>query len=88
MQYDRVYAPSLMGGQGGARIRAPGDGGAATGERVELPESRVSLGALWPYNEVYGEYETAARESAARQALPPALQSLVQRYFSSIKPGE
>jgi hypothetical protein len=46
------------------------------------------LGAQRPYDEVYGQYEAAARQSLARQSLPPNLQGLVQRYFSAIEPGK
>jgi hypothetical protein len=53
---------------------------------VALPDSPVVLGAARPYDEVYGQYETAARQSMVRQALPPALQGLVQRYFSALAP--
>jgi hypothetical protein len=35
---------------------------------------------------VYSEYEERARLSLAQQTLPPALESLVQRYFSAIAP--
>ncbi|MGI5835576.1 MAG: hypothetical protein ACOX87_03660 [Chloroflexota bacterium] len=87
-QYEKIYAPSFIGGEGGPRVQAPGDAAGASGDTVEMPESEVSLGNLLPYNEVYGEYESAARESASRKQLPPALQTLVQRYFSAIKPEE
>jgi hypothetical protein len=54
---------------------------------VDLPDSPLTRGAVRPYDEVYGEYEAAARQSASRQSLPPALQGLVQRYFSALQPG-
>lgn len=87
-RYERIYATSLVGGDDGARVQAQGDAAGASGDTVEIPESQVSLGSLRPYNEVYGEYESAARESASRKQLPPALLNLVQRYFSSIKPED
>ena len=86
--YDPVYAPGFLGGEGGPRVEAPGDPAGAGGDTVELPESPLELGALRPYNEVYGAYEAAARQSLARQPLPPSLQGLVQRYFSAIAPSE
>ena len=49
---------------------------------MELPNSPLSLGAVRPYDEVYGQYESAARQSLSRNPLPPSLQGLVQRYFS------
>ncbi|HEX2034483.1 MAG TPA: hypothetical protein VHS99_09890 [Chloroflexota bacterium] len=84
--YDPIYAPHLQGGEGGPSIQLPADSSAASGETVDLPDSSVTLGAQRPYNEVYGQYENAARQSLTRQSLPPALQSMVQRYFSAIAP--
>jgi hypothetical protein len=85
--YDPVYAPGLPGGEGGPAIQASGDVDGASGETVDLPESPLTAGARRPYDQVYGEYERAARQSLGRQSLPPALQGLVRRYFSSIDPG-
>lgn len=85
--YDRVYAPSLLGGEGGPQVQAPGDTAGAAGQGVELPQSPLELGAARPYSEVFAQYQASARQALARQALPPALQSMVQRYFSSIEPG-
>jgi hypothetical protein len=83
--YGSVYAPSLLGGSGPA-VQAPGESGGTSGQTVELPESPLELGAIRPYREVYEQYEAAARQALARQPLPPALQSAVQRYFSAIDP--
>jgi len=85
-RYDPVYAPSLLGGEGGPQVQAPGDARGASGQTVDLPNSPKTLGATRPYDQVYGQYETAARESLARQELPQNLQGLVQRYFSAIAP--
>lgn len=85
--YDPVYAPELLGGSGGPTIKAPGEAQGASGETVELPNSPLELGSVRPYDEVYGRYEAAARQSLSRQPLPPSLQSLVQRYFSAIAPA-
>ena len=84
--YDPVYAPSLMGGGDGPRMDASGGAQGASGETVELPDSPLELGSVRPYDEVYGRYEAAARQSLSRQPLPPSLQGLVQRYFSAIAP--
>ncbi len=64
-----------------------GDVDAATGALVQLPDSPLELGALRPSQTVVGEYEEQARRSLAQQALPPALEALVQRYFSAIDPA-
>jgi hypothetical protein len=87
-RYDPIYAPSLMGGEGGPGVHAPGDAEGSGGATVELPESPLALGAVRPYDEVYGQYEAAARQSLSRRPLPPSLQGLVQRYFSSLAPAQ
>jgi len=86
VRYDSIFAPSLMGGEGGPRVQAPGDAAGASGDTAETPNSPMTLGSVRPYDQVYGQYEAAARDSLSRRPLPPALQGLVQRYFSSIAP--
>ncbi|HEV8637393.1 MAG TPA: hypothetical protein VG370_24495, partial [Chloroflexota bacterium] len=84
--YEPVYAPSRLGGEGRVDVQAPGQTEGASGPTRELPEGPLALGAVRPYDEVFGDYEAAARRSLARRPLPPALSGLVQRYFSSITP--
>ncbi len=80
-------SPRLMGGGAGPDVAVAGDANAATGDLVQLPDSPLELGPLRPYQSVYGEYEEHARHSLAQQPLPPALEALVQRYFSAIDPA-
>jgi len=84
--YDPIYAPSLLGGEGGPSVQAPGDAVGSDGQTVDLPDSPLALGSVRPYDEVYGQYEEAARQALAREPLPPALQGLVQRYFTAVRP--
>jgi hypothetical protein len=75
-----------MGSEPGDDIAVSGDSAAATGSLVELLDAPLALGSIRPYQTVYGEYEEQARQSLAQQALPPALESVVRRYFSAIAP--
>jgi hypothetical protein len=77
----------MLGGEAGPDVAVAGDAGSASGDTVQLPDSPLTLGAVRPYQSVYGEYEEHARQSLAQQPLPPALESLVQRYFSAIAPS-
>ncbi len=86
--YDPVYAPSHIGGESGPSVQAPGDPTGAAGASVELPQGPLSVGDVRPYDQVYAEYADAARQSAARQSLPPNAQALVERYFGAIAPSE
>ena len=54
---------------------------------MELPQGQLSVGNVQPYNQVYSEYAQEARQSAARQSLPPNVQNLVDRYFGAIAPS-
>ena len=85
--YASVYAPSLLGGEDGTRAEVSGDANGASGETVELPRSPVTAGTLRPYNEVFGEYEAAARQALGRGTLPASLEKLVQDYFSALEPA-
>ena len=84
--YESVYAPSRLGGEGGVDVRATGQAAGASGPTRELPDGPLSLGEVRPYDQVFGDYDAAARQSLSRGMLPPALSGLVQRYFSSIAP--
>jgi hypothetical protein len=76
----------MLGGEGGDRAPVASGADAAGGESVDLAESPLTLGAIRPYRSVYADYEASARQSLARQPLPPALEERVQRYFSAISP--
>jgi hypothetical protein len=88
LPYASVFDPSLLGGNPGVSASISGGAAGAQGETVDLSESPLTLGALRPYNEVYGSYEAAARQALTRDPLPPALEELVQDYFSAIAPGD
>jgi hypothetical protein len=84
--YDPVYAPSHLGGDPGPQVQIDGEASDARGASVELPQGPLSAGDVRPYDQVYAEYAQAARQSAARQSLPPNVQGMVDRYFGAIAP--
>lgn len=86
--YDPVYAPTRLGGEPGPDVQLPSDPTGASGSSVELPRGPLSVGDVQPYNQVYADYAEAARQSAARQPLPPNVQGMVDRYFGAIAPEE
>lgn len=85
-KYDPVYAPTHLGGADGPQVQAPSDPTGASGAGVELPNGPLSAGDVRPYDQVYADYAHEARQSAARQQLPPNVQGLVDRYFGAIAP--
>jgi hypothetical protein len=84
--YDPVYAPSHLGGDPGPQVQIDGEASDARGASVELPQGPLSAGDVRPYDQVYAEYAQEARQSAARQSLPPNVQGMVDRYFGAIAP--
>jgi hypothetical protein len=84
--YDPVYAPSHPNGADGAEVQVGGDATGARGDGVDLPNGPVTPGDVRPYDQVYAQYAAEARQSAARQQLPPNVQGMVDRYFGAIAP--
>ncbi len=84
--YDPVYAPTQPNGGNGPEVQVGGDATGARGDGVDLPNGPVSTGDVRPYDQVYAQYAAEARQSAARQALPPNVQGMVDRYFGAIAP--
>jgi hypothetical protein len=84
--YDPVYAPTHLGGDQGQQVQIGADTSNARGDSVDLPQGPVSTGDVRPYDQVYARYAEEARQAAARQALPPNVQGLVDRYFGAIAP--
>jgi hypothetical protein len=86
--YDPVYAPSHLGGEGGPQVQPHGDPTGAGGAGVDLPQGPLSVGDVRPYDQVYSQYAQEARQSTSRQALPPNVQNMVDRYFGAIAPQD
>jgi hypothetical protein len=84
--YDPVYAPSHLGGEPGPQVQIGGEASDARGGSVDLPQGPLSTGDVRPYDQVYAEYAQEARQSTARQSLPPNVQGMVDRYFGAIAP--
>ncbi|MCR4418584.1 MAG: hypothetical protein NUV99_00225 [Clostridia bacterium] len=83
-----VYAPSLLGGTG-EQVRVSGEiREGEAGSEVTLEDSPLTLGEVRPYTEVYPRYRREAQESLVQAPLPPALEDLVWKYFTSLEPGQ
>jgi hypothetical protein len=48
------------------------------------PNGAPLPGAIVPYQQVVGQYAQSAHQALDRAAVPPALQSYVRQYFSTI----
>lgn len=86
-EYERIYDPTRLGGEGSASV-LPGQAGQGPSQYVDVPDPSARAGALLPYEEVLATYRQEALESLAGSAIPPALQSLVKDYFTSLEPPQ
>jgi|GEM_PF-401355 len=79
-----VTTPRSMEGSGNVQQ----DGGPATGGQVQTGgESPMIDGMTRPYEEVYNEYATEAKQSLGRSQLPESMQEKVKQYFDQIQPN-
>lgn len=86
VDYLPLHPPTLPETTGRAEQGAPGSGGTG-GDWVSVPTALLTEGTVRPAAQVWAEYEAIARESLARQPLPPNLQGMVYRYFSDLQPA-
>ncbi len=70
-------------GETGTDTAGPKHEGAS---QVTNSNGQVTPGVARPYQEVYRQYETYARESVERNNLPLSEQELVRDYFTEIAP--
>lgn len=85
--YEQIYAPQLLGGEGGEQVNLPPsdpNSGDVIGQGPTTPgnpgESTV------PYNEVFSQYEQANNEAIESGAVPLSFIQIVKNYFDSLKP--
>ena len=85
--YEQIYAPQLLGGEGGEQVNLPPsnpNSGDVIGQGPTTPgnpgESTV------PYNEVFSQYEQTNNEAIESGAVPPSFIQIVKNYFDSLKP--
>jgi len=84
-EFEPVYAPGRLGGQGGPEMELPL--GSDPGELIrELPSSPEMGQSTVPYNQVYTVYYDAANQALEEQHIPLGLRTYVREYFSSLEP--
>jgi hypothetical protein len=84
--YEGIYAPELLGGDGGPLVGLPGAGeeGTLVGEGPSTPsESGVSL---VPYDQVLPFYEPFNRRAIEQGEIPVQFIHIIRNYFDSLEP--
>ena len=85
--YEQIYAPQLLGGEGGEQVNLPPsdpNSGEVIGQGPTTPGSPGE--STVPYNEVYSQYQQVNNEAIENGSVPPAFIQIVKNYFDSLKP--
>lgn len=86
-QYDPVYAPQRIGGEGGENINLEPDASNAPVQQGEFSQNPTGDSAV-PYNEVFSDYSDAANRALETDYIPLGMRDVVRDYFSSLEPGQ
>jgi hypothetical protein len=84
--YEPIYAPSLLGGEGGPLVGLPqsGEDGEAVGVGPTAPGKEGD--SLVPYDEVYAQYEEVNRRALENGQVPLQFMQIIRNYFDALKP--
>lgn len=83
--YDKIFTPKTLGGEGETSmlIGQKNDGG--TSEQT-ITEKGIGIeGNSVPYNQVVGEYKSKAYENMENVIIPESMKDVVKSYFSSLE---
>jgi hypothetical protein len=85
--YEQIYAPQLLGGEGGPQVNLPGsdqNDGDVVGQGPTTPGQPGS--STVPYNEVYSQYEQINNQAIENSDIPAQFMQVIKNYFDSLKP--
>ena len=84
--YESIYAPELLGGDGGPPVALPGEGeeGTLIGESPSRPGEPGA--SLVPYDQAYALYEEFNRQAIEQGEIPFQFIPIIRAYFDSLAP--
>ena len=85
--YEQIYAPNLLGGEGGPQVglnSGSGEQGEVIGQGPTTPGGEGQN--LVPYTEVFGRYEEVNRRAIESGHIPFEFTQIIRSYFDSLKP--
>ena len=89
--YDSIYAPQHLGGEGGPFIvpeRQGSDGsGIDIGQTPPNP-NREAGDVTVPYQEVFGQYQDQAATALENEHIPLGMRDYIRQYFGALEPGQ
>lgn len=84
--YEPIYAPQFLDGEGGEQVDLPGSDESGEEIRMVPGQGGVPGEAQVPYNAVYATYRDAAAEALDDSLIPLGMKEVVRQYFSSLEP--
>ncbi len=87
-EYDSVFAPQHLGGEGGEIVQPPSQnpaGGFDVGERLGDPNRDVGAVTV-PYADVYRQYAGTANVALENGSIPLSMKDYVRQYFGALEP--
>ncbi|GAB4490008.1 MAG: hypothetical protein Fur0016_17750 [Anaerolineales bacterium] len=85
--YEQIYAPNLLGGEGGPQVglnSGSGQEGEVIGQGPTTPGGEGQN--LVPYTDVFGRYEEVNRRAIESGQIPFEFAQIIRSYFDSLKP--
>jgi hypothetical protein len=86
--YEQIYAPQLLGGEGGPQVNLPSstnqNGGEVIGQGPVTPGDQNQ--STVPYSEVYSQYQQVNNQAIENGDVPPQFMQIIKNYFDSLKP--
>jgi len=89
--YNSVYAPQHLGGEGGPFVVPDQQGSDGSGVDIgqTLPNPNREAGDVTvPYTEVYGEYQDQASTALDNEHIPLGMRDYIRQYFGALEPGQ
>lgn len=89
--YDSVYAPTHLGGEGGPLAVPDPQGSDSSGIDIgeTAPNPNREAGEVTvPYSEVFGEYRDQASTALDNEHIPLGMRDYIRQYFGALEPGD
>jgi hypothetical protein len=84
-EYETVFTPNNLGGDGNASNLNGKAGQSGSSESTITNDSNATLGEFKPYNQVIGEYSSKAMENLNSYDIPEGMMEIIKNYFTSLE---
>ncbi|QAA35046.1 hypothetical protein [Clostridium manihotivorum] len=84
-EYEKVFTPSRLGGEGKTSSLNGKSGNSGSSESEITDKANATLGELKPYDQVVGEYSKEAMDNMENYQIPDGMTEIIKGYFSSLQ---